>query len=157
MIKRGMTTSRIFRASIVAALLTACNNNPDIGKVCEKQEDCGEDLSCDVHDGKGTCQKPHGHEDEAESEHAHDSDHEHSTSDVTTDAMTGPTTEPTTDAPTTEATTTEATTEASTGATTAAPGEVGDACMADSDCAEGLTCDLHEGAGTCQEPHDHLR
>lgn len=146
MIKRGMTTSRILRASIVAALLTACNNNPDIGKVCEKQEDCGEDLSCDVHDGKGTCQKPHGHDGEAESEHAHDSDHEHSTSDVTTGATTGPTTEAPTES-----------TEATTAATTAAPGEVGDPCMVDSDCAEGLTCDLHEGAGTCEEPHDHLK
>ncbi len=123
---------------LVAALLMACNNNPDLGKVCEKQEDCDEGLSCDVHDGKGTCQKPHGHDSGGS---------EPSTSDVTTGAMTGPTT----DAPT------EATTEATTGATTAAPGDAGDPCMADSDCAEGLKCDVHAGAGACQEPHDHLR
>ena len=136
---------------LVAPLLTACNNNPDIGKVCEKQEDCGEGLNCDVHDGKGTCQNPHGHDGEAESEHEHDSEHEDSSSDVTSGVTTGATSGGTT------GTTTGTTSGTTTGATTAAPGEVGDPCDGDSDCAEGLTCDVHDGAGTCQESHDHLR
>lgn len=122
---------------LVAALLTACNNNPDIGKVCEKQEDCGEGLSCDVHDGKGTCQEPHGHDGGGETEPEHDSDTEHSTSDASSGSTSGPTS------------------GATSAATTAAPGEVGEPCQGDGDCAEGLTCDVHDGAGTCQEMHDH--
>lgn len=39
----------------------ACQDDPDIGKACEKEEDCAEGLICDVHDGKGTCQEPHDH------------------------------------------------------------------------------------------------
>lgn len=43
------------------SLSFACSD-PDIGKACDKAEDCSGDLICDVHDGKGTCQEPHGHE-----------------------------------------------------------------------------------------------
>ena len=53
--------------------LSACSN-PDIGKACTKTEDCGEGLLCDVHDGKGTCQGPHGHS-EGDDTAAHDSEH----------------------------------------------------------------------------------
>jgi len=41
--------------------ISACNNS-DVGKACDADADCGEGLECDVHDGKGTCQEPHGHE-----------------------------------------------------------------------------------------------
>lgn len=42
--------------------LSACTD-PDVGKACLKNDDCGGgDLICDVHDGKGTCQEPHDHE-----------------------------------------------------------------------------------------------
>lgn len=32
---------------------------------------------------------------------------------------------------------------------------VGAACDRDDDCDTGLVCDVHEGSGTCQEPHTH--
>ncbi|MCA9717421.1 MAG: hypothetical protein H6713_04835 [Myxococcales bacterium] len=32
---------------------------------------------------------------------------------------------------------------------------VGKVCEKDSDCAEGLICDVHDGQGTCQEEHGH--
>lgn len=33
------------------------------------------------------------------------------------------------------------------------PVGVDDPCETTEDCDEGLECDLHEGEGTCQEPH----
>ncbi len=33
-------------------------------------------------------------------------------------------------------------------------GEVDAPCEIDDDCEDGLECDLHDGAGTCQEVHD---
>ena len=32
---------------------------------------------------------------------------------------------------------------------------VGKACDKPADCGEHLICDVHDGKGTCQEPHDH--
>ena len=32
---------------------------------------------------------------------------------------------------------------------------IGVACEKDSDCADGLICDVHDGVGTCQEEHGH--
>ena len=34
-------------------------------------------------------------------------------------------------------------------------GEVGAACVADEDCADGLVCDIHDERGSCQKPHGH--
>ncbi|MFV8751829.1 hypothetical protein ACNOYE_14890 [Nannocystaceae bacterium ST9] len=33
--------------------------------------------------------------------------------------------------------------------------ELGTPCDVDDDCSGDLICDVHEGQGTCQEPHDH--
>jgi hypothetical protein len=32
---------------------------------------------------------------------------------------------------------------------------VGEPCAKDSDCLAGLSCDIHEYAGTCQDEHGH--
>lgn len=34
------------------------------------------------------------------------------------------------------------------------PVGVDEPCEKDEDCDDGLECDLHDGEGTCQEPHD---
>lgn len=34
-------------------------------------------------------------------------------------------------------------------------GDVGAPCNEDDDCEADLACDVHEGHGSCQEPHDH--
>lgn len=34
-------------------------------------------------------------------------------------------------------------------------GDVGAPCNEDADCSSELICDVHEGQGSCQEPHDH--
>lgn len=33
--------------------------------------------------------------------------------------------------------------------------EIGTPCETAEDCSGDLICDIHEGQGTCQEPHDH--
>lgn len=46
---------------LLLALAAACEGDPDLGKPCDKDEDCEGELICDVHDGQGTCQEEHGH------------------------------------------------------------------------------------------------
>ncbi|MBK8262905.1 MAG: hypothetical protein IPK80_16405 [Nannocystis sp.] len=46
---------------LLLALVAACEGDPDLGKPCDKDEDCEGELICDVHDGQGTCQEEHGH------------------------------------------------------------------------------------------------
>lgn len=43
--------------------LGACEDGsePQIGTPCEVDEDCGQDMICDAHQGEGTCQEPHEH------------------------------------------------------------------------------------------------
>jgi len=56
-----------FRAPLFAVLMTAlltpaCSGEDgggDIGAPCSSSEDCADNLECDVHDGQGSCQKPH--------------------------------------------------------------------------------------------------
>lgn len=114
--------TRAILRSFASLLLfaSACNGgNDDIGKPCDNDEQCTDDLVCDFHDGKGTCQEDHGHDSAgatgttvATTAHA-DSDHHHTS--------TSPT-EATTHDHTTDDHTTGATTEATTGATTTTSG-----------------------------------
>lgn len=47
--------------------MTACEDeDSEIGTPCESEEDCSEELICDVHDGQGTCQRDHDHQVPAE-------------------------------------------------------------------------------------------
>jgi len=34
-------------------------------------------------------------------------------------------------------------------------GEVGAPCVDNDECVDGLECDIHDGRGSCQKPHDH--
>ena len=92
-----MTRAILRSFASLVLLASAC-----IGKPCDKDEQCSDDLVCDFHDGKGTCQEPHGHDSASEatgttadSDHhhhtssstGHDHDHEH-TSGATTEAPT---------------------------------------------------------------------
>lgn len=43
------------------ALLLACTNSSKVGAPCNVNEDCGGDLICDFHEGKGSCQQDHEH------------------------------------------------------------------------------------------------
>jgi hypothetical protein len=49
--------------SLLLALLTpACGSDDgagDVGAPCNSDEDCTDGLTCDVHDGRGSCQTPH--------------------------------------------------------------------------------------------------
>lgn len=53
----------VFVTSLSAGvLLGACEEQDDeIGTPCDTDEDCSDDLICDVHEGQGTCQAPHDH------------------------------------------------------------------------------------------------
>lgn len=33
----------------------------ELGAPCNDDLDCADDLACDVHDGRGSCQTPHPH------------------------------------------------------------------------------------------------
>jgi hypothetical protein len=44
------------------AAVAGCQPDP-VGAPCESDVDCEGDLTCDVHDGQGTCQEAHGHGD----------------------------------------------------------------------------------------------
>jgi hypothetical protein len=82
-----MTRIALRSLSALLLLAAACQGNDDIGKPCEKADQCAEGLICDVHDGKGTCQEPHHHGPSSESEtddhgttaHDHDTAHDHGT------------------------------------------------------------------------------
>ncbi len=74
---------RLLATLCLGLSLSAACTSSDVGKACDKQTDCGGDLICDVHDGKGTCQEPHSHEggeddtahhDSEDTAHHHDSD-----------------------------------------------------------------------------------
>jgi hypothetical protein len=82
--------STAFAAVFLLAFAAGCHSHDDVGKPCDNAEQCAEGQICDFHDGKGTCQEPHGHGTEAETaatdDHAtdhHDSDHEHTGTDPT--------------------------------------------------------------------------
>lgn len=69
-----------FLPAAMLAISFACSNEGDVGSACESTKDCNTDLSCDVHDGKGTCQEADHHH--AETRDAgrteHDEHHSHS-------------------------------------------------------------------------------
>ena len=73
---RGVTLGLAVTLGL-GVVISACSPS-DVGKVCDADADCGEGLECDVHDGKGTCQEPHGHEaGEEDTEHHETEDTEH--------------------------------------------------------------------------------
>lgn len=47
--------------SLLIFVLAAGCGDSSVGSPCDKDEQCGGDLICDFHDGKGTCQEPHDH------------------------------------------------------------------------------------------------
>lgn len=51
----------LHRALLPFVLSLACGGGSEVGAPCDKDEQCGGDLICDVHEGKGTCQTPHEH------------------------------------------------------------------------------------------------
>lgn len=57
-----MLTLRLRMLALLLALAPiACDDEDEIGTPCESEADCSEALTCDIHDGKGTCQREHGH------------------------------------------------------------------------------------------------
>lgn len=64
------------RLVLVILLPLACGDiSSDIGKPCDRHSDCASGLECDVHDGQGTCQKPH--DDTGDEEYLTSTGHEH--------------------------------------------------------------------------------
>lgn len=56
--------ARGYALAVVALLAQACGGEPgggELGAPCIDDEDCADDLVCDVHDERGSCQKPHDH------------------------------------------------------------------------------------------------
>lgn len=58
------TSSLLFGSFVALAMSFACDGAAGIGSPCATKEDCGDELICDIHDGQGTCQQDHGHEDD---------------------------------------------------------------------------------------------
>lgn len=66
--------ARMLALPVVLGLLgsfAACNGDDggDVGAPCNVASDCASGLVCDVHDGQGSCQEPHGHESGEETAH----------------------------------------------------------------------------------------
>jgi hypothetical protein len=55
-------TSMSLLFGAVVATAFACDDVAGVGSPCATNEDCGDELMCDIHDGQGTCQEGHGHE-----------------------------------------------------------------------------------------------
>lgn len=56
----------LLAASMLLALAACDDVDKDIGTPCEMEDDCPEPLICDVHDGQGSCQQNHDHDDEGD-------------------------------------------------------------------------------------------
>ncbi len=55
---------RVIFLGIVVLVAVGCSgadSRGDVGAVCDVDEDCLDDLVCDLHDDGGSCQKPHEH------------------------------------------------------------------------------------------------
>lgn len=49
-----------------------------VGSPCDVDENCESGLVCDIHDGRGSCQEPHEHDDSETGDGGEDGhDHEH--------------------------------------------------------------------------------
>ncbi|HEY6727436.1 MAG TPA: hypothetical protein VI197_25550 [Polyangiaceae bacterium] len=56
--------ARVYVLAVVALLAQACggeDSKGELGAPCAEDEDCADGLVCDVHDDRGSCQKPHEH------------------------------------------------------------------------------------------------
>lgn len=54
-------------SALVLGASMACGQALDgIGLPCARFDDCPRGLFCDVHEGRGSCQMPHSHEDDAQ-------------------------------------------------------------------------------------------
>ena len=54
--------AHIFAVALVALALQACGSEDsggEVGTPCDINEECADGLECDIHDGRGSCQKPH--------------------------------------------------------------------------------------------------
>jgi len=58
--------------------MTACaSSSGEVGAPCEVTSDCSDDLICDIHDGQGSCQNAHEHDDDTGHEHDDETGLEH--------------------------------------------------------------------------------
>ncbi|MBZ5708355.1 hypothetical protein [Nannocystis pusilla] len=93
MIRAARSLPVLLSTAFLVAFAAGCHGHDDIGKPCDNAEQCAEGQVCDFHDGKGTCQEPHGHgsEGETHSTDDHATDHEHATDDEHTSTGGDPT------------------------------------------------------------------
>ncbi|MFO7564647.1 MAG: hypothetical protein R6X02_18535 [Enhygromyxa sp.] len=60
--RRSLLSPLALTLVLAVTLILACEDEDDeIGTPCETDEDCSGSLTCDVHDGQGTCQREHEH------------------------------------------------------------------------------------------------
>lgn len=66
--------------AVVLLLPFGCDEDvADIGKPCAQHRNCASGLECDIHEGQGTCQRPHS--DTGDEEPLGSTDHGHETMD----------------------------------------------------------------------------
>ncbi|GEM_PF-2729440 len=58
---RTLVLALAFTSSLALTTLGCDDEDSEIGTPCESEEDCSDELICDMHDGQGTCQEDHGH------------------------------------------------------------------------------------------------
>jgi len=84
------TSMWLASAALLLAPVGCDSDSGAVGAPCNTADDCQGDLICDVHNGQGSCQEPHGH---TAGESDTDSD-DASTSSDTTDPATSTTADP---------------------------------------------------------------
>ncbi|WP_434420381.1 hypothetical protein [Nannocystis pusilla] len=72
---RAARSSSFALLSVLLSAAACTSENSKIGSPCDNAEQCGGDLICNVHDGKGTCQEPHDHGTAGEETEAHETNH----------------------------------------------------------------------------------
>lgn len=55
------TVIAVFTALLLAPACGGEDDGGELGAPCVEHEDCADDLVCDIHDDRGSCQKPHDH------------------------------------------------------------------------------------------------
>lgn len=82
---RAARSSSFALLSVLLSAAACTSESSKIGSPCDNAEQCGGDLICDIHEGKGTCQEPHDHGTAGEETEAHETD-DHATAAHETEA-----------------------------------------------------------------------
>ncbi|WAS94798.1 hypothetical protein [Nannocystis punicea] len=71
---RAVRSLPVLLSALLLSAASCTSESSKIGTPCDNAEQCGGDLICDVHEGKGTCQEPHDHGTAGETDDHHETE-----------------------------------------------------------------------------------